>query len=36
MDYALSMVQFLRRSDLHLIHTGKQRLNPGYQSSVTP
>ncbi len=30
---ARSMVQFLRRPAMHLIHAGKQMLNPGYQSS---
>ena len=33
MDYALSMVQFLRKPDSHLVHTGKQWLNPGSQNS---
>ena len=33
MDYALSMVQFLRMPDLYLVHTGKQWLNPGSQNS---
>ncbi len=33
LDYPLSMVQFLRKTDLHLVHTGKQWLNPGSQNS---
>ena len=33
MDYALSMVQFLRKPDLHLVRAGKQWLNPGSQNS---
>jgi hypothetical protein len=33
MDYALSMVLLLLPPDLHLVHAGKQWLNPGSLNS---